>query len=156
MNHINVSVTISHTPDETSTRFESYLRENAPQTEMTFTLRAPFDISALNVGLTLHRDVTVRFVPLGENNRAYAITWQPLAAGPFPAFAGTVFISTSDTDAGESIVTLDGHYHAPLGVAGDMFDALIGKHIAQASAVDLLERISIYIDNVPMTAGAIA
>jgi hypothetical protein len=71
-----------------------------------------------------------------------------VAPGPFPAFAGTLFITPSEAADRESIVTLDGHYHPPLGVAGDMFDALVGKHIAQASATDLLERISLYIDGV--------
>jgi len=45
-------------------------------------------------------------------------------------------------------VTLDGHYHAPLGVAGEVFDALIGKHIAEASATDLMDRVAAYVDNV--------
>jgi hypothetical protein len=148
MNHINVSVTVGLAPHQTMARLESFLREYAPQTEMTFALRAPFDISALNVGLTLQRDVTARFVPLGDNRSAYAIAWQPVGAGPFPAFAGTIFISASEADEAESILALDGHYHPPLGVAGDVFDAILGKHIAQASASDLLERISMYIDNV--------
>jgi len=156
MNHINVSVTISRSADATVARLEDFLREYAPSAEMTFTLRAPFDISALNVGLTLHRDVTARFAPLGESRNAYAVAWQPVAAGPFPSFAGTIFITKSETDEDESIVTLDGHYHPPLGVAGDVFDAIVGKHIAQASATDLLERISMYIDSVVLPATVFA
>lgn len=148
MNHINVSMTVERSTDETLSRLASFLREYAPEAEMTFTLRAPFDISGLNVGLTLQRDVTARFAPLGNDRRAYAVAWQPAAAGPFPAFAGTIFITPSETQPDETIVTLDGHYHPPLGVAGDMFDALVGRHIAQASATDLLGRITLYIDNV--------
>ena len=156
MNHINVSITTARTAAQTLSRLESFLRENAPEAEMTFTLRAPFDIAKLNVGLTLARDVTARFAPLGSPNSAYSVAWQPVAPGPFPAFAGTIFVTASDTAENESIVTLDGHYHPPLGVAGDVFDALVGRHIAQASAADLLERISLYIDDVkvPETASA--
>ena len=154
MNHINVSVTIGQTADYTTARLESFFREYAPEAEMTFTLRAPFDVAALNVGLTLQRDVTARFTPLSNNSRAYAIAWQPAARGPFPRFAGTIFISPNEADADESIVTLDGHYHPPLGVAGDVFDAFVGKHIAQASAADLLERISMYIENVVVPVSA--
>jgi hypothetical protein len=155
MNHINVSVTVDQTTTETTTRLESFFAHYAPQAEMTFTLRAPFDIAALRVGLTLARDVTARVAPLGTDSHAYTIAWQPVEPGPFPAFAGTIFISPSDDEPSETIVTLDGHYHPPLGVAGDVFDALVGKHIAQASASDLLERISLYIDaNEPVAVAA--
>jgi hypothetical protein len=147
MNHINVSMTTELSPDETVARLESFFREFAPQAEMTFALRAPFDIALLNVGLTLERDVTARFAPLGADRRAFAVAWQPVAAGPFPAFTGTLFIGAVEDNDRESILTLDGHYHPPLGVAGDVFDAFVGKHIAQASATDLLERISQYVDS---------
>ena len=146
MNHINVSLTVERSEKETLARLESFLRERAPEAEMTLTLHAPFDIAKLNVGVTLARDVVARFAPLGVEHRAYAIGWQPAEAGPFPAFAGTIFVTASETAPDESIVTLDGHYHPPLGVAGDVFDAILGRHIAQASATDLLERIARYID----------
>jgi hypothetical protein len=146
MNHINVSVTIDRKVDEATERFEEFLREFAPETEMTFTLRAPFDLSALNVGFTLHRDVTARITPLGAGGRAYAIAWQPVEPGPFPSLSGTIFVAASETNPAESIVTLDGHYHAPLGVAGEVFDAIVGKHIAEASATDLMGRVAAYVD----------
>ena len=62
--------------------------------------------------------------------------------------SGTIFIAASETNPEESIVTLDGHYHAPLGIVGEVFDAIVGKHIAQASATDLMERVAAYVDNV--------
>jgi hypothetical protein len=148
MNHINVSVTVDRKVDEAVTRFEEFLREFAPETEMTFTLRAPFDLSALNVGFTLHRDVTARVTPLSENGRAYAIAWKPVESGPFPSLSGTIFIGESETNADESIITLDGHYHPPLGVAGEVFDALVGKHIADASATDLMDRVGAFVGNI--------
>src|SRR5450631_2175559 len=115
MNHVNVSVTVAQTSNETKASLATFLQENAPEAEMTFTLRAPFDIAALNVGLTLHRDVTARITPLGDDDGAYAVAWQPAVAGPFPAFAGTIFISPSEADESVSILTLDGHYHPPFG-----------------------------------------
>jgi hypothetical protein len=156
MNHINVSVGSERTPDETVARLRRFFREYAPEAEMTFTLRAPFDIAALGVGLTLQRDVVARFAPLGEAASAFSIGWQPVEPGPFPAFAGTLFVTPSESADRESILTLDGHYHPPLGIAGEMFDALLGKHIAQASAADLLERISLYIDGVNTPAATLA
>ncbi len=147
LNHINVSATVELRADQTLERLEGFLRVNAPQAEMMIALRAPFDIAALNVGLTLQRDVMVRFAPLGEDRRAYAVAWQPVHAGPFPAFAGTLFITTDEASPDESIITLDGHYHPPLGVAGDVFDAIVGRHIAQASATDLLERITLFMNS---------
>lgn len=156
MNHINVSIIMALTPEQTLSRLERFLRDNAPEAEMTFTLQAPFDIAKLNVGLTLARDVKARFAPLGSPNSAYAIAWQPVAPGPFPAFAGTIFVTPGDNADDESILTLDGHYHPPLGVAGDVFDAIVGKHIAQASAADLLERISLSIDSMTVAETAAA
>jgi hypothetical protein len=35
-----------------------------------------------------------------------------------------------------------------LGVAGEVFDALVGKHIAEASASDLMDRVAAYVGNV--------
>jgi hypothetical protein len=148
MNHVNVSVTVDRNVEEAARRFEQFLREYAPETEMTFTLRAPFDLSALNVGFTLHRDVTARITPLAGGGRGYAITWQPVEPGPFPSLSGTIFIGPSETDVEQSIVTLDGHYHAPLGIAGEVFDALVGKHIAEASAADLMDRVAAFVGNV--------
>ncbi len=156
MNHINVSMTIERSVRETLMRLESFMREYAPEAEMKFTLRAPFDISGLNVGLTLQRDVVARFAPLGNDRHAYAVAWQPAQPGPFPSFAGTIFVSANDGEPSESIVTLDGHYHPPLGVAGDVFDAIVGRHIAQASAADLLERITMYVDNVAVPTSVFA
>jgi hypothetical protein len=148
MNHINVSVAVDRKVDEAAKRFEGFLREFAPETEMTFTLRAPFDLSALNVGFTLHRDVTARITPIDGAGRAYAIAWQPVEPGPFPSLTGTIFVAASETNPDQSIVTLDGHYHAPLGIAGEVFDAILGKHIAEASGTDLMERVGAYVGNV--------
>jgi hypothetical protein len=148
MNHINVSVTVDRKVDEAAIRFEQFLREYAPETEMNFTLRAPFDLTALNVGFTLHRDVTARITPLAQGGCAYAVAWQPVEPGPFPSLSGTIFIAASETSQGQSTVTLDGHYHPPLGVAGEVFDAVLGKHIAQASASDLIDRFGAYLGNV--------
>lgn len=156
MNHINVSVTVERSSIETMTRLDSFLHEFAPQAEMKITLRAPFDITALNVGVTLARDVVARFAPLGSDQRAYAVAWHPAIAGPFPEFAGTIFVSTSEANSEESIIALDGHYHPPLGVAGDVFDAILGRHIAQACATDLLERITMYVDNIVVPESAFA
>jgi hypothetical protein len=128
MNHVNVSVTVDRKVEEAAGRFEEFLREYAPETEMTFTLRAPFDLSALNVGFTLHRDVTARITPLAGGGRAYAIRWQPVEPGPFPSLSGTIFIGP--------------------GVAGEVFDALVGKHIAEASASDLMDRVAAFVGNV--------
>ncbi len=149
MNHINVSTAVGSNTSTTVARLEGFFHEYAPQAEMTFALRAPFDIAALRVGLTLQREVSARFAPLGSDSHAYAVAWEPVMAGPFPSFAGTIYVTTDEFDATKSIVTLDGHYHPPLGAAGDVFDAVLGKHIAQASAADLVQRIAAYIEQTP-------
>jgi hypothetical protein len=35
-----------------------------------------------------------------------------------------------------------------LGVAGEVFDALVGKHIADASATDLMDRVGAFVGNI--------
>ena len=44
------------------------------------------------------------------------------------------------------MLTLDGHYEAPLNIAGDVFDATEGKHIAETCASDLVARLGTFLD----------
>lgn len=59
-----------------------------------------------------------------------------------PDFRGTLRfrIANRATD-----ITLDGSYVSPLGVAGRIFDRLIGERIARASLHDLADRIAAYL-----------
>jgi hypothetical protein len=77
-----------------------------------------------------------------EGYPGYAVAdigWEADGGGPFPAFTGT--LSAADEGAGFCRLDLDGSYAPPLGAAGAMFDAMLGKRIAQSTVGDLLLRL---------------
>jgi hypothetical protein len=89
-------------------------------------------------GLTLERDVTVRveYVPQPDSAPALLyICWEP-DASLFPSFDGTLRAEP----AGEAACTLSiaGTYDAPGGVAGQLFDAVVGVRIAHGTLEKLL------------------
>jgi hypothetical protein len=67
-----------------------------------------------------------------------SIAWEAEGGGPFPSFSGS--LSAADEGAGFCRLDIDGTYAPPLGPAGALFDAVLGKRIAQASVGDLLLR----------------
>ena len=60
--------------------------------------------------------------------------WEAEGGGAFPAFTGS--LSAADEGAGFCRLDLDGAYSPPLGPAGALFDAVLGKRIAQATVGD--------------------
>jgi hypothetical protein len=97
-------------------------------------------------GLTLERDVTVQVEYLPQPGDATAelrVAWEP-DAGLFPSFSGILRAQpTGDTDC---VLTLDGTYDAPGGVAGQLFDAVIGVRIAHGTLEELLEQLRAAIE----------
>ena len=57
----------------------------------------------------------------------------------FPEFHGTLRLRIDTVDT--TRLTLEGAYRPPLGIAGDLFDIVLGRHIARATMSDLLARI---------------
>jgi hypothetical protein len=70
----------------------------------------------------------------------WAVHWEPKGGGPYPTFDGTLTVRADET-YDKSWLELEGQYKPPLGVAGAVFDAVIGKRIAELTAKGLLERI---------------
>jgi hypothetical protein len=90
-----------------------------------------FDLSKLHTGADM-----VPKVPLH---------WKPEHGGPFPAFEGVLSVEGGE-DYDECGIALRGTYEPPFGVAGKTFDALAGRHIARATARELLERIRTFME----------
>ncbi len=65
------------------------------------------------------------------------IAWEP-DASLFPSFKGT--LHADPTGKAECVLGIDGEYDAPGGVAGQLFDAVIGVRIAQGTLIQLLEQ----------------
>jgi hypothetical protein len=74
-----------------------------------------------------------------------AVTWRPeLEQEPFPTFTGTLALEAATPKA--CALVLDGTYEPPFGVAGKVFDAAVGRRIAEATAEELLKEIGGFIE----------
>jgi hypothetical protein len=89
-------------------------------------------------GLTLERDVTVRVEYVAQPNDAPAdlyICWEP-DASLFPSFDG--MLKADPAGEGSCTLSIAGTYDVPGGVAGQLFDAVIGVRIAVGTLDQLL------------------
>jgi hypothetical protein len=92
--------------------------------------------------LSLDKKVDVvmgRAARSGEAGYAMDVAWEP-TVGPFPSFRGMLRIQPIDDDT--CMLELEGKYVPPGGVAGALFDVLLGKRIARATLRNLVERLS--------------
>jgi hypothetical protein len=91
-------------------------------------------------GLTLERDVCVRVEYVPGTTGATAeleITWEP-DASLFPRFNGALHALAAGKET--CTLSLQGTYDVPGGVAGQLFDAVIGVRIANGTLENLLAR----------------
>jgi hypothetical protein len=116
----------------------TYVRDlHGPGSDSTLPMR--YTVTQL-AGLTLERDVTVRVEYLAQPHDAPAllrICWEP-EASLFPSFEGTLHANATGESA--CILSVTGTYDVPGGVAGQLFDAIVGVRIAHGTLVQLLER----------------
>ena len=107
------------------------------------TLRVPLDGIGAPSGLALERAVTVRARrdrDAQNLNDLVRIEWEADGGGPYPRFEGTL-VAWVEHDPNETFVELDGTYVPPLGVAGELFDAALGRAMARRTARALLDDI---------------
>jgi hypothetical protein len=76
----------------------------------------------------------------------YAVHWEAEAGGPFPVFDGELTIG-ADEDYSAFWLVLNGAYEPPGGVAGKVFDAVLGHRIAESTAAGLLAEMRADIEN---------
>lgn len=77
------------------------------------------------------------------------IAWVPHDGGLFPRFDGKLCIE--DMGGNYCRLDLNGSYLPPLGVAGKMFDSVIGHRLAVDAARELLDEIRIGVELAFMT-----
>lgn len=98
-------------------------------------------------GLVLEREVTVRvdYLPSAGGTRRLAVHWEPDQTPLFPRFDGTIDAVAVDRE--RCTLRIAGNYDVPLGVAGQLFDAVVGVRIAHGTLEGLLgefkERIEV-------------
>lgn len=82
------------------------------------------------------------------------IKWRPHDGGPYPIFRGT--LTVEDVTGNYCRFDLDGAYAPPLGLAGAVFDSVVGHHIAVAAARELLNEIKTGVELAFQTGATIA
>jgi hypothetical protein len=98
--------------------------------------------------VTLHageisRDAIVTLSPAhrpGDMTPRFTVKWKDAQDGPYPHFDGTIVVA-GDDDYGSFWLVLEGEYAPPGGIGGQIFDAVIGKRIAEHVAAGLLAEI---------------
>ena len=75
----------------------------------------------------------------------YRVHWEAEGGGHFPIFDGELTVGADD-DYDAFWLLLDGAYAPPGGVAGQLFDAVVGHRIAATSARGLLTEIRLEIE----------
>ncbi|MGP6157282.1 MAG: hypothetical protein ACLPYS_07205 [Vulcanimicrobiaceae bacterium] len=143
-------------PEEVEAYLEHFLYGLvASDGTLVLELRAPASALGLPGQLALEKRVVAKLTydrDADELNRIVSLSWTPEGSGPFPSFSGTV-VADAAVDTEGSVVSIAGRYAPPGGMAGDVFDALVGRRIARATIRELLERIRDGIEAAVLAAG---
>jgi hypothetical protein len=126
-------------------RLANFLRASGSEDGETAALSLHIDLGlpgrALPIEMQRSVIATVRLHhEPGDMEPRYRVSWAPEVAGPFPSFSGELVVEGAD-DYDSFDLRLSGDYTPPLGLLGQGFDAILGKHIATATAENLLHSI---------------
>lgn len=132
MRNIRVAAVIEYPPQRAQSALETYLEaRQTPGGDVRVSLRLDLE----RFGGSIAHDVLMHVgrKSIDDAGRAlYPISWTPVPAGAYPDFDGTLRVFPAD-DARYSTLELRGAYEAPLGAVGAAFDAVVGKHVAEAT-----------------------
>ena len=120
---------------------QAYVDSHAGESgEILLELRAPLG------DVMLERDVlaTLKPLPHFSGYERMQIRWVPKEPGPYPSFDG--ILNVSDEGAGLCRIDLDGAYQPPFGPAGMLFDAAVGKRIAENTVRELLKEVKVFFE----------
>lgn len=106
-------------------------------------LRVPGDGPVL--GIAIDREVRIEVQPVRDTGGTLRVAWRPEGTVALPTFEGTLAARGGD-DSGATYIEIDGSYTPPFGIAGQIFDAAIGKRIAQATAREFLSDLKAAIE----------
>jgi hypothetical protein len=96
----------------------------------------------------LAKSAIVTLVPAhrpADMNPRYTVHWEPEAPGPYPVFDGELTVD-GDEDYNAFWLVLDGSYKPPGGLAGELFDALVGHRIAETVTHELFATLQTAIE----------
>jgi hypothetical protein len=92
----------------------------------------------------LSKIVRVTYAPAVDQmhfDEPWQVRWTPEPGGIYPSFEGEIRVR-ADENYEWAVLELTGKYTPPLGAAGQVFDALAGRQIAEATARSLLTSIA--------------
>lgn len=90
--------------------------------------------------------VSLRPVHLpGDMEPRFGVSWQAEGSGAFPVFHGELIVR-ADNDYNSFGIAIDGTYEPPGGIAGKVFDAVVGKRLAAETTQNLLATIRDYVE----------
>jgi len=129
-------------------RYLAHIGWSERSTVVTLRLRFPIGPDDAGLGLAIDKEAIAMLERSSKHlglEQRIAVTWRPeLEQEPFPTFTGTLALEAATPKA--CALTLDGTYEPPLGIAGKVFDAALGRRIAEATAEQLLKEIGGFIE----------
>ena len=146
MTHLNRSKSLACPWVRAIAYFDRYLTglpESKRAQGRELRLRVPLASLGLPGQFAIDRDVVTSFAPLTDPqglDHGISVGWTPVGNAALPTFRGSLRI-TAET-AKSSLVVLDGDYEPPLGALGKVFDAVVGRRIAEATGDELLKTIA--------------
>jgi hypothetical protein len=122
--------------------------------QTTYLLTVPFEQLGLPKAGELTRQVTVT---IGDPDRKRALTripvsWRVPHSDAFPVFQG--FFEVQPLSSYEVQIALLGYYHPPFGVLGAVFDAVVGRKIAEVTIRHLVDEVANAIAERPTSSTA--
>jgi hypothetical protein len=138
MNTLREEIYVNCPVNQARRHLEAFFREH-----QMITLRVPMVIPGLKMGVLVQRDVRATVRQIRAASDAFdtlSVSWEAVGGGPFPRFEGTIDVK-ADEDYESFRLVLHGRYDPPLGMAGEAFDAVVGRWVAIAAVRDLLGQI---------------
>jgi hypothetical protein len=136
MNEIHEFLTVLIPFDAMPAAAEGYLTSLAEKDGKRI---APIRVTVADVVVERFVDLTLKHARAYPGFEIMEIGWGPHDGGPYPTFKGT--LSVEEIGPTFSRIDLDGTYHPPLGIAGQIIDAAVGHHFAVSGARSLLNDI---------------
>ncbi len=152
MTHLHVQTAVECAASEAEARLDAYFESlRSPDGVARKRLRVPVGGFSPALGLSLYREVRVE-VARGRDeqnlNDLTRIRWTPEGKAIFPKFEGTLVVWAGH-DGTSSRLEIDGDYLPPFGVAGQVFDEVIGHRIAESTAHEFLKDVKRAIEMPP-------
>lgn len=136
MNEIHESLTILRSIEQIPDAATAYVAQLPLRDGKAI---VPIRVSIGDLVVERTADLTLTHVRAFPGYEIMDIHWGPHDGGPYPIFHGT--LSAEATGSTFSRLDLDGKYETPLGIAGAMFDAVVGHRIAVSAARTMLAEI---------------